>query len=426
MRRLDADFYEISHVRPHFLPDGRHFLFLGVTFDPEQEIRVRRLYVGSLDSGEATHIGDFPSSAFYVDPGFLFFVDDGTLKAVAFDAASLRIEGEPRVIEDGISFFRPTGRPGFSVSRNGTVVFERPRVANRLMWLDRAGRRLGAVGDVGEHEAHRISPDGSRVASSSWDARTGLGDVWIYGLNRDTSNRITFDARWEGTPVWSADGTRLFYATDATGWPNVFVTSVDSPGAAEPIFVAAGDQFPKDVSSDGRHLIVQGEDPAHETGGNIWVVSLPRREDEEPLLFAGSPSDEVGGRFSPDDRWIAYHSNESGENQIYVKPFPGPGSRVQVSTETGRGPVWAPTGRTLYYLQSKPCPHATCTMTRVMVVDLSSASMLDNPKPQLLFETRERLRCIEIEPGGERLLVSVLPEERLPFHVILDARSLRP
>ncbi len=99
---------------------------------------------------------------------------------------------------------------------------------------------------------------------------------------------------------------------------------------------------------------------------------------------------------------------------------------MQVSTETGNEPVWAPTGRTLYYLQSKPCPHATCTMTRVMVVDLSSAGMLDNPKPQMLFETRERLRSIEIEPGGERLLVSVLPEERLPFHVILDARPLRP
>jgi len=421
--QLDPEFHEVSHNGPHFLPDGRHFLFLAVTFDPEQEIRARRLYAGSLDSAEATYLGNFSSNASYVEPGFLFFVDDGTLKAVAFDAESLRVEGEPRVIEDGIEFFRPTGGARFSVSRNGTLVFQRPTTASRLMWFDKEGRRLGPVGEVGDHWVFRISPDGSRVATTAWDPRTELTDIWVYGLKRDTSTRITFDARWEGAPVWSADGSRLFYATDVTGWPNVFATSVDSPGEAESIFDADGDQFPSDTSSDGRHLIVTGEDPAHQTGTNIWVVSLPRREDEEPLLFAGTPSDEHHARFSPDDDWIAYVSNESGVEQVYVKAFPGPGRKVQVSTESGRKPVWGSSGRTLYYLQSTPCPHATCTMTRVMVVDLSSVGLIDNLQPRVLFETREEFVGFEVEPGGERLLVHVRPDERAPVHVVVGARG---
>jgi Tol biopolymer transport system component len=419
--QLDPEFYEVSHDYPRFLPDGRHFLFLALTYDPEQEIRVRRLYAGSLDSAEANYLGTFSSNMFYVEPGFLFFVDDGTLKAVTFDVESLRVEGEPRVIEDGVRFFHPTGNGNFSVSRNGTVVFQRPRTANRLMWFDKEGRRLGPVGDVGDHDVFRISPDGSRVATTAWDPRTELTDIWIYGLRRDTSTRITFDPRWEGAPVWSADGSRLFYATDATGWPNVLVMSVDSPGEAESIFTAAGDQFPSDTSSDGQHLIVTGADPAHQAGTNIWIVSLPRREDEEPLLFAATPADENDARFSPDDDWIAYVSNESGAEQIYVKAFPGPGQKVQVSTEGGRKPVWGSTGRTLYYLQSTPCPFATCTMTRVMVVDLSSVGLIDSPQPRLLFETREEFVSFEVEPGGERLLVHVRPDERAPVHVVVGA-----
>ena len=419
--QLDPEFYEVSHVGPHFLPDGRHFLFLAVTFDPEQEIRVRRLYAGSLDSAEATYLGDFASSAFYVEPGFLYFVDDGTLEAVAFDTESLQVEGEPRVIEDGISFFRPTGHAYFSVSRNGTLVFQRPRTTNRLMWFDREGRRLGPVGDVSNHWVFRVSPDGAHVATTAWDPRTQLTDIWVYGLKRDTSTRITFDPRYEGAPVWSADGSRLFYSTDATGWPNVVATSVDSPGEAEPIFDANGEQFPSDSSSDGRHLIVHGEDPAHQTGSNIWVVSLPRREGEEPLLFAGTPSDEQDGRFSPDGDWIAYVSNESGVIQIYVKAFPGPGRKVQVSTESGWNPVWGPDGRTLYYLQAIPCPHATCTMTRMMVVDLSSVGLIDNPQPRVLFETREEFVNFDMGPGGERFLVHVRPDERAPVSVVVGS-----
>ena len=417
--KLDPEFHEISHMGPHFLPDGRRFLYLAVTFDPEQEIRVRRLYAGSLDSAEATYLGAFSSNASYVEPGLLYYVEDGTLEAVAFDAERLRVEGEPRVIGDGVGFFRPTGDAQFSVSRNGTVVFSGPRTARRLMWFDREGHRLGPVGDVGRHWRFRISPDGASVASTKWDPRTELTDIWVFGLQRDTSTRITFDGRYEGAPVWSADGSRLFYSSDATGWPNVLVTSVDSPGESEPIFVSDGDQFPTDASSDGRHLIVYGGDPAQQTGKDIWVVNLPRREGEEPLLFAGSPSDEIGGRFSPDGEWIAYVSDESGVDQIYVKEFPGPGRKVQVSTESGWSPVWGTEGRTLYYLRSVPCPHASCTLTRMMVVDLASAGALESPEPRVLFETRESFVQFDLEPGGERFLVHVRPDERALVFVVV-------
>ena len=197
------------------------------------------------------------------------------------------------------------------------------------------------------------------------------------------------------------------------------VTSVDSPGESEPIFVSDGDQFPTDASSDGRHLIVYGGDPAQQTGRDIWVVSLPRQEGEEPLLFAGSPSNEVDGRFSQDGEWIAYVSDESGVDQIYVKEFPGSGRKVQVSTESGWSPVWGAEGRTLYYLRSVPCPHASCTLTRMMVVDLASDGALESPEPRVLFETRESFVKFDLEPGGERFLVHVRPDERALVFVVV-------
>jgi serine/threonine protein kinase len=418
--QLNPEFYEIAHSGPDFLPDGRSFIFLGVTFDPDQQDRRRRLYAGSLDYPETTYLGDFPSRAFYVDPGYLFYVKDGAIEAVPFDTERLQVTGEPQVIEVGVWFFGPTGKPFASISRNGTLLFDRPRGSRQLLWYDLEGRRLGPVEGNGSHSTFRISPDGASVATMTRDPRNSLTDIWIYGLKRDTSTRVTFDARYEGMPVWSADGSKIFYATDSTGWPNVVATTVGVPGEPEPIFVAKGDQFPTDVSPDGRYLLVRGEDPERITGQNIWAVSLPKKEDEEPLLFAGTPADEGNGRFSPDGNWVAYISDETGRFEVYMREFPGPGRKVQISTEGCKGDLaWAPDGRTLYYLQIVPCPYASCTMTRVMTVDLSSETSIADPKPRMLFEARERFLGFDIGPDSERLLVHVGPDAQDPVQVVV-------
>lgn len=290
-----------------------------------------------------------------------------------------------------------------------------------MVWYDLEGRRLGPVGESASHQSFRISPDGTSFATMTMDPRNSLTDIWIYGLNRDTSTRVTFDARYEGSPVWSADGSKIFYATDATGWPNVVVTTVGGSGEPEPIFEAKGAQFPTDVSPDGRYLLVGGLDRERNAGQDIWAVSLPKREGEEPLLFAGSPAHERSGRFSPDGEWVAYLSDEAGPVQVYMKEFPGPGRKVQISTEGATAIAWAPEGRTLYYLQSAPCPFGSCTISRVMTVDLSSDSLITNPTPRLLFETRERFSGFDVGPDSKRLLVHVAPATRGPVQVVVGA-----
>jgi serine/threonine protein kinase len=419
--QLDPEFHELSHFGPEFLPDGRTFLFLGVTFDPDQQNRRRRLYAGSLDSSESTYLGEFPTRVFYVDPGFLYYVSDGAIQAVPFDADRLRVTGEPQVVEVGASYFSPTGLPAASISRDGTLLFERPSDTTRLVWYDLEGRRLGPVGESASHNNFRISPDGTSVATMTVDPRNSLTDIWIYGLNRDTSTRVTFDARYEGAPVWSADGSKIFYATDATGWPNVVVTTVGGSGEPEPIFVAKGAQFPSDVSPDGRFVLVGGQDRERNAGQDIWAVSLPKKEGEEPLLFAGLPANEGSGLFSPDGDWVAYLSDAAGPRQVYLKEFPGPGREVQISTEGAAAIGWSPEGRTLYYLQNVPCPFESCTMTRVMTVDLSSESLIANPKPRLLFEVRERFSGFDVGPDSKRLLVNVAPATQGPIQVVVGA-----
>jgi hypothetical protein len=361
------------------------------------------------------------STVSYVEPGYLFYVDNGTLMAVSFDADSLQLEGEPQVVQDGVGFFEPTATPSVRASASGTIVFRAPSRAQQLMWYDLSGRRLGPVNDLETGWGHRISPDGKRVATAAVDQRTNLSDVWVYGLNRETSTRITFDARWEGGPVWSADGSTLYYATDFTGWPDVYATAVDAPGTGRVVWSREGAQFPSDVSSDGRYLIVDGSD--QENGRNVWALRLPIGEGDEPILIAGTPANEGNARLSSDDAWIAYTSNESGTSQVYVTSFPEPNRKVQISTENGFVPVWSRDGLLLYYAQTAPCPYATCNLTRVMRVDLARAGAFDDPRPQLLFETRDRFGSFELAPDGERLLADLQSADSPPTQVILDART---
>ncbi len=421
LTQLNPEFHEVSHVGPTFLPDGDRFLYLAITFDPAEEIRARRLYAGSLESGASTFVGPMTSAVRYVEPGYLFYVDNGTLMAVSFDAGSLELEGEPKVVQDGVDFFQPTGTARFEASASGTIAFRAPSPANQLMWYDLSGRRLGPVNDVEVGFGHRISPDGTQVATAAVDPRTQLTDVWVYGLNRETSTRITFDARWEGGPVWSADGSTLYYSTDFTGWPDVYATSVDAPGAGQVVWSMEGAQFPFDVTSDGRYLVIIGG--GRDMRNDVWALRLPIEEGDEPILIAGTPANEWGGRLSPDDEWIAYVSDESGTSQVYVTSFPEPNRKVQISTENGVGPVWSRNGLVLYYAETAPCPYAACDLTRVMRVDLARTVAFDDPQPQLVFETRDRLGSFEIAPDGERLLANLQSADIPPVNVILDARA---
>ncbi len=415
---LDSSQFEVFHAYPHFLPDGNHFLYLAVTFDPAQEARSRSLYVGSLDSDERTLVGELTSGAWYTNEGYLVYVDDGTIKAVPFDQQSLKITGQSTIVTDGARYFKPTGSAGLSVSRDGSIVFAPVAVGDQLVWFDEKGTMQSSVGDRSGKFDFRISPSGSLVAVSLMDPRTGMSDIWINGLNRDTATRLTFDARWEGIGVWSPDGSTIYFAWDRSGPPDIF--SLPSQGGSVPkeIYKASGDWFPSDVSSDGRFLLIHGSGSTG-TRREMWIV--PLNGEGDPYSIVATRANKRGGRFSPDEKWIAYTSDASGEWQIYVETFPGPGKRIQVSLRGGFNPVWAPDGNSLFFQNGATLAGSD----GIMVVDLVTPEDFDNPNPRLLFDTKASFSGFDIAPDGKRFLLKLVPEDTPPSHVILnwDAES---
>ena len=410
---LDSSQFEVFHGFPRFLPDGNHFLYLAVTFDPAQEARLRSLYIGSLDSDERTLVGEMTSGAWYTNDGFLIYVDDGTLKAVPFDERSHKITGQPAIVTDGVSYFKPTGNTGLSVSRDGSIVFSPAGARDQLVWFDEKGALQSSVGDRRGKYGFRISPSGSLVAVGLTDSRTGMSDVWINGLNRDTETRLTFDARYEASPVWSPDGSTIYFAWDRSGAPDIFSLPAQGGPAPKEIYKASGDWFPTDVSSDGRFLLIRGSGGSG-TRKEIWIV--PLNGEGDPYSFVATRANKTGGRFSPDGKWIAYTSDASGEWQIYVEAFPGPGKRIQVSLRGGSNPAWAPDGNSLFFEKWATAARSN----EIMVVDLATPEDFDNPNPRLLFDTKDSFSGFDIAPDGKRFLLKLVPEDTPPSHVILN------
>ncbi|HUP47481.1 MAG TPA: WD40 repeat domain-containing protein [Thermoanaerobaculia bacterium] len=216
---LDKTKHEIGHVHPEFLPDGRRFLFIAITRDPTRADHSHRLYAGSLDSKETRFLGEISSVVRYVEPGLLLAVRDGTLLAYPFDVRKLKITGDPFKVADDVYYFKPTGHASFSASGNGVLVTQGVGAGLRLYWLTAEGEPASPIGPAASYDPMRISPDGKSLAVGIMDTKVGTADIWIRGLDRETSRRLTFEASFEGNPVWSPDGARLYYAADRTGFP---------------------------------------------------------------------------------------------------------------------------------------------------------------------------------------------------------------
>jgi len=391
---------------PVFLPDGKHFLFISFLRDPAMRDQPHYLYAGALDSKDIRFLGEIPSQVQYVDPGYLLFVRDGTLLAARFDAAALEMRGDPQPIADGVLYFKPTGGAEVSASTNGVVTYRAPFGGQSLAWVDRSGRRSGTVGPVGDFGGFRFLPGGSEIVAEVSDLKIGTPDIWLFGLKRDTATRVTFAPGYESNPVLTPDGRTLFYASDALGVPDIFMKRMGSAEDDRPFIVEPGEQYPMDVSPDGKFLVYVTSDFKSGTQGDLYVIALDGRSKATP--FVRTPFDERDARFSPDGKTLAYYSNESGEGQVYVKPFPGPGPARQISTKGGGTPRWSPDGRQLYFNRTK----------QLYVVDANSPEA----EPRLLFDSDRRFYNFEVAPDGQRFLMNMIDEAatQTPTRVIVN------
>ena len=315
---LDTEQGEAHHLWPFIVPGRETVVFvISSTNNPRSD---GQLAVLDLDTREITPLGLAGVSPRYVSTGHLVYAaEDGSLRAVPFDATSLEVTGNPVPLVEGV-MVKATGAANFSISDNGRLVYVLGGGdggdQRSLVWVDRQGNEEPLAAEPLPYESPRVSPDGRYVALQVGSG--GNDDVLVYDLERDTPSRVTFDPGADGFPIWTPNGQRLVFGSDRDGVRNLYSKAADGTGQAERLTTSENAQFPSSWSADGETLVLM-----ELTEGNVRIGTLPLDDPSgtERLLESTGTYDAYP-EVSPDGRWIAYHSNESGQFEVYVRPFP--------------------------------------------------------------------------------------------------------
>jgi Tol biopolymer transport system component len=351
--RLDTARHETNHRWPVFFPDGKHFVFTSRinASSPHQDDAI---FLASLDSSFTPKMLTRASSTLAFANGYLIYFKGATLLAQPFDADKLVATGDPIRIADHLYFESLTSNAAFSVSQNGLLTYQSglsTAAGMDLVWHDRNGNRLGSLSHALVYNHIRISPDGKRVAISEPNAKGSL-DNWLYEINRGAWTRFTFNDGTDSNPVWSPDGKMIIYGSDIKGVVDIYLRASSGAGTEEVLLESSESKFPSDWSRDGRFIAYYSQ-PKGSGNSDIWILPVSTvgdKSERHPFLFLQTEFSEVRPVFSPDGRWIAYQSNESGRNEIYIRPFPGPGGKWQVSTKGGTRPHWRGDGKELFFV----------------------------------------------------------------------------
>jgi serine/threonine protein kinase/Tol biopolymer transport system component len=392
---------------PHFLPDGRRYLFLASSAPGAAATDLR---LGSLDSKESRSLGSPGSRVEYAAPGYLLHVREGALFARPFDERKAQLEGDPQLLAANAHYFYGPNHAAFSVSQTGVLVYQVARASSRLVWFDRAGKDAGSLGQPSVVKGLRISPDGTRAAVDILERRWGTSDIWVFELGSGVATRLHSDPGDENMPLWSADGAKVFYRSDRTGPPDIFEMAIAVPGSEKPLLQAPGVQQPEDASRDGRLLAYLNE--VQSTVWNIWLLPLAGGE-RKLLPWLPTRFNQTSPRFSPDGRWIAYESDESGDSEIYVALTEGGGEKRRLSPSGGKRPRWRRDGKELYYI----APGGF-----VMALTVTPGARPETGAPVPLFRVDSEIENYDAAADGSRFLLA-MPAEKVresPIRVILN------
>jgi Tol biopolymer transport system component len=414
---LDASRGETGHCCAQFLPDGR-FLFVATGKTPADW----RAYIASLGSTKATPL---PVLGFYAPPGYLLFAGPPkrSLLAQPFDLTRLEATGPPRsLLPEALTRFGGSDSGWFSTSQSGVLAY-RPSVdegATRVTWFDRSGNALGVLAVVPGAQNPELSPDGRRLLFERLTPETGNRDVWVRELDRGVESRLSFDAKVdESDPVWSPDGRRIVWSKRAD--TQTFMELPAEGGDARTLFDWGGaTTWPYSWSPDGRYLLYGAWSVANQPDLMVRAVA----QGSEPQTFLATPFTELGGQFSPDGRCVVYSSDETGQFEVYIRPFPLGAGKWRVSTEGGMNPRWRPDGKELFYIAPGRM------LMSVAIGGCAGAPSASPPRP--LFQTRmggrpENTRNnYAVSRDGERFLIVTDPENRsaAPITVVLNWPAL--
>jgi serine/threonine protein kinase len=367
---------QTQYVFPWFLPDGRHFLFhANATSDD-----IAGVYVGSLDAADSKRLAAADTSAVYdSQSGHLLFVRQGTLLAQPFNPKTLALTGESFPIAERVEAVVTPSLAAFSVSTNGILAYgvgAGAAAGLQMAWFDRQGKQVEAVGPAGNYRGIDLAPDGKRVAVHRHDGNGG--DIWVTDLSRSTTSRFTFDASQENqSPIWSPDGMRIAYASFRNGKSGLYQKLANNAGTEERLIESDSPIVPVSWSPDGRSIVYAVTDP--KTDRDLWM--LPLTGDRKPSPLIQTPFTESHGQISPDGKWLAYYSNETGRSEVYVQPFPGGAGKWQISTSGGQFPRWRRDGRELFYMSQASGGKVTAVDVR------SSGSTFEAGSPRDLFDS---------------------------------------
>ena len=412
LTQLDESRHERTHRFPHFMPDGRAVLFTVGTQESPDYYDNARIDAVRLDTGERRTVLEGASTAVYLPGGYLAFAREGALFFAPFDPQRLATTGPATMVLQGVSGDVTTGAVHFAVSSNGCLFYVPGAQASGdlLARMDRSGKIEPLPVPPRTYLELSLSPDGRRAALTI--GAINEYDIWIYEFARGTLSRLTFGGV-NRSPKWSADGKHVIYATVSTGGSAIYSQAAD--GSGTPTLIRKFDQpnrvFVDDVSPDGKWISILSGAP-----GDISMISADGKG--EVLPFAATDFDEAGSAFSPDGRWVAYTSYESGRPEVYVRPLSESGGKWQISTAGGEGPRWSRNGKELFY-------HAG---NRMMVVPVKTSSTFQAGTPQPLFDNYFDLRSdagavYDVAPDGKWFLaVRPSSEQALAreLHIVLN------
>ncbi|HEY0701558.1 MAG TPA: protein kinase [Candidatus Acidoferrales bacterium] len=391
---LDAARHETSHRWPVFLPDGKHFLFMSWNGNSQGDDAI---YAGELGKSERKFVVKSQGNAAYAEPGLLIFYREGTLFAQHFDAAKRELSGSAQPILTDVQTLPRIGHASYAVSGGGLLVAQSGPAAalSQMQWFDRTGKAVGVVGQPEVLANVSLSPDGKSVVTDKTDQANENTDVWIFDLGSAGVKRMTFDPSIDGSPVWGPDAKQLVFASARGHDFDLYLKNTDGGQEEKSTGHDAGhDDYPTSWSRDGKNIL-------YVRAGEVWSMSMPEMKRQLFLKSAGSVKN---GQFSPDGKWVAYSSNETGKWEVYVTSFPDAKGKWQISTTGGSQPRWRGDGKELFYLAPDEKMMAV-PITLGATVDAGAPVALFAASPRDLLATSE-MQAFDVTKDGQRFLIN--------------------
>ena len=407
---------EVTQRWPQALPGGKALLYTASSNTAAYE--AANLVVQPLPSGARKVVQRGAYYGRYLPSGHLVYLQGGTLFAATFDLDKLELSGQPVPVVDGVSGNR-VGGAQFAVSDNGTLVYVPGQSvgddAVAISWMDRAGKTSARRAMPANWSNPRFAPNGSRLAVDIFDGTQT--DVWIYDWSRDVLSRLTFDAADDGKPVWTPDGNRIVFRSNRADKStfNLYWQRADGTGDVQRLTDSGNSQAPFSWHPSSKFLAFQEGSP--KTGNDLMILPIAGDEASgwkpgEPTVFLSSPLPELCPMFSPDGRWLAYFSGEVGRNEVYVRPFPGPGGQWLISNGGGIEPTWSLTRHELFYGSGQIRSDGQIMVVPYTVEGNSFRAEKPRPWSETRYLARPRLDSFDLHPDGERFAVALVPDSQ--------------